>query len=382
MSQGQPLNAQIINIAMEDYYNTLLKHLNGYTVMGLFDGKRDIKDIVTLQTGDRGRVFFFDQEPMIKSVDDELWDYIFQEPTIFANSELDSADKDYVKSRYPNFVDWYYFSNALVAREWFSAQRYNHAGWVDQKQTVLDCNLIDGFRQYRIYLIYLMYKFNYHYNSYISFNGAHNWKKDLDRRDYFELLKEPKKYIDRIPLEKISYDNWGLDHKLNNGLMQSRIPLDFYSRVNYITVSETLCIENKKHLTEKIFKPIAAGKPFLLIGGYKNLEYLRSYGFKSFDSLWNEDYDKILDPKKRIDAIFDIKNNINLENYCLIDKNSVEYKNTINNIKIKLEVFNKAHNIAYENRKYFWSDDFYNRLMNEAIKNLEQAKLELSSKRV
>ena len=352
---------------MEDYYNTLLKHLNGYTVMGLFEGKRDIQDIVTLQTGNKGRVFFFDQEPMIKGIDDKLWDYIFQEPTIFANSELDSTDKDYVKSRYPNFIDWYYFSHGLVAREWFAPQRNNYAGWTDQKTTVLDCNLISGFRQYRIYLIHKLFSKGFEKHSYISFNGE-NWRDELKDYDHFGILSLPKKDLKSIPNKKISYDNWGSEHRLSNGLMQSRIPLDFYSRVNYITVSETLFIENKKHLTEKIFKPIVAGKPFLLAGGYKNLEYLKSYGFKTFSNYWSENYDNILDPKDRIDSIFSTIRSINL--FPIVNKE----------IQKKLELFNQAHAIALENRNYFWSDDFYNLLINEAVENLYSAKLELASK--
>ena len=367
---------------MEDYYNTLLKNLNGYTVMGLFDGKRDIKDIVTLQTGHKGRVFFFDQEPMIKGVDDDLWDYIFQEPTIFANSELDSADKEYVKSRYPNFIDWYYFANALVSREWFSAQQNNYAGWTDHKQTVLDCNLITGPRQYRIYLIYQMYRMNYQHQSFISFDGEYNWREDLLKNDQFDILKKPQKYLDRIPKNKVSYDNWGKDNKFSNNLMQSRLPLDYYSQVNYVTVSETLCIENKKHLTEKIFKPIAAGKPFILAGGYKNLEYLRRYGFKSFGNLWNESYDNIVDPNTRLEKIFDLFEEIGLDRTFLYKEGSIEYINAFKNIEKKLLMFKKAHNIAEQNRKYFWSDQFYNRVIDEAVDNLECAKLELASKSI
>ena len=367
---------------MEDYYNTLLKHLDGYTVMGLFNGKRDIQDIVTLQTGNKGRVFFFDQEPMIQGVDNALWDHIFQEPTIFANSELDSADKEYIKYRYPNFIDWYYFANALVSREWFDSQRHQHAGWIDHKQTLLDCNLISGPRQYRIYLIYQMYRMTYQQQSFISFNGEYDWKKDLLKNDQFDLLAKPQKYLNRIPRTKVSYDNWGNNNKFSNNLMQSRLPLEYYSQVNYITVSETLCVENKKHLTEKIFKPIAAGKPFILAGGYKNLEYLRSYGFKTFRYLWNEDYDNIQDPKTRLEKIFDLFEEIGLDRTFLHKEGSVEYINACRNIEKKLSMFEQAHKIAIENRNHFWSNEFYNFLIKEAVENLKISKLELASKRV
>ena len=367
---------------MEAYYNELIKHLDGYTVQGLFDGKRKIKDIVTLQHGPNGRVFFFDQEPMFKSLDTELWDYIFQEPTIFANSELNSADKEYLKNHYPNFIDWYYFSNALVSREWFSAQQYNYAGWVDQKQTLLDCNLVTGSRQYRVYITYLMFRYKYNQNSFISFSGDTNWLDDLKIYDQFDLLSQPEDYINRIPTEKISYDNCNKDHRLSNGLMQSRIPLEYYSQVNYILVAETLCVENKKHLSEKIFKPIAAGKPFLLAAGYKNLEYLRSYGFETFDTLWNENYDCVLNPKARIDSIFDTITSINLDNVFQFLENSPEYTQGMKNIFKKLEMFEQAHAIAKRNRDYFWSDNFYNRVFKEALDNLNLAKIVLHSKQV
>jgi hypothetical protein len=367
---------------MEAYYHELLKQLDGYTVQGLFDGSREIKDIVTLQHGTKGRVFFFDQEPMFEKIDRGLWNHIFQEPTIFANSELNSSDKEYLRANYPNFIDWYYFSNALVSREWFNAQRYNYAGWSDQKQLLLDCNLITGSRQYRVYLIYLMFKHGYNKNSFVSFNGSYDWFQDLKNNDQFNILDDTSYVIKKIPLEKISYDNWNQDHKLNNGLMQSRIPLEYYSQVNYILVSETLCVENKKHLTEKVFKPIAAGKPFILTAGYKNLEYLKSYGFETFNSLWNENYDNILNPKDRIDQIFNLIDQITLDNISLCDKNSLEYKQKIEIINQKLDMYNQAHVIAQRNRNYFWSDEFYNLVIKEALDNLNTAKDELKSKQI
>ena len=360
---------------MEQYYNRLLTQLEGYTVQGIFQGKRSIEDIVTLQEGTRGRVFFFDQEPMSKTLDCELWDHIFQEPTIFANSELDSQDKKYLQENYPNFIDWYYFSNAMLSLEWFEPHKHNYAGWCDQKQTLLDCNLITGSRQYRVYLIHHMYHRGFNNNSFLSFNGDWNWQEDLQKNDQFDLLD--CETFDRIPTESISYDNWGKDHNLFNGLMQSRIPMDYYSRVNYIFISETLCVENKKHLSDKIFKPIVAGKPFVVAAGVNNLEYLKSYGFLTFDSLWDESYDTIENPKDRLDSLFNtVDYSINLGEEYLSDFDSTKPYRTQAE---KLQMFNAAHNIAQENRNWFWSQEFENILFKEAFNNLEIAKQKLLS---
>jgi hypothetical protein len=234
------------------------------------------------------------------------------------------------------------------------------------------CSSDLGSRQYRVYLAYHTYKNNYHKNSYISFDGSCNWKNDLENYDYFDILSKPQKYIDRLPKEKVSYDNWGSENKKYNGLMQCRIPLEYYSQVNYITVSETLFTENKKHLSEKIFKPIAAGKPFILAAGVNNLQYLKNYGFDTFNQLWDEDYDNIVDPKERIEKMFNLID----YNLHIIDSTdrSVDFE--------KIKMFEQAHSIAIKNREYFWSDRFYNLIINEAVDNLEAAKLELASKRI
>ena len=75
-------------------------------------------------------------------------------------------------------------------------------------------------------------------------------------------------------------------------------------------VCETLFHKHKLFLTEKTFKPIVLGQPFVLVTGPGNLEYLRSYGFRTFSDFWCEDYDNIQDDTRRMRAIADIVNGI------------------------------------------------------------------------
>jgi hypothetical protein len=56
-------------------------------------------------------------------------------------------------------------------------------------------------------------------------------------------------------------------------------------------VTETVATGCRHHLTEKTFKPIAMGMPFVLVGTKGSLEYLRSYGFRTFEGIWDESYD-------------------------------------------------------------------------------------------
>ena len=74
-------------------------------------------------------------------------------------------------------------------------------------------------------------------------------------------------------------------------------------------VSETVW-QDKIHFTEKIFKPIVLHQPFVVVQAPGSLEYLQSYGFKTFDKWWDESYDKIQDPKERMKAIATIIDDI------------------------------------------------------------------------
>jgi hypothetical protein len=68
-------------------------------------------------------------------------------------------------------------------------------------------------------------------------------------------------------------------------------------------VTETVATGRRLHLTEKTFKPICLRMPFILAGTQGSLEYLRSYGFRTFGDLWDESYDDEPDDSKRIEKI-------------------------------------------------------------------------------
>jgi len=60
-------------------------------------------------------------------------------------------------------------------------------------------------------------------------------------------------------------------------------------------VTETVATGRRHHITEKTFKPIALGMPFVIVGTQGSLEYLRSYGFRTFEGIWDESYDQAED---------------------------------------------------------------------------------------
>jgi hypothetical protein len=60
-------------------------------------------------------------------------------------------------------------------------------------------------------------------------------------------------------------------------------------------VTETVATGRRHHLTEKTFKPIALGMPFVIVGTQGSLSILRSYGFRTFEGIWDESYDSAED---------------------------------------------------------------------------------------
>jgi len=68
-------------------------------------------------------------------------------------------------------------------------------------------------------------------------------------------------------------------------------------------------------LSEKIFKVIAMGHPFILSSAPNTLQYLHKLGYKTFDPIINESYDTIESNKERMVAIVD-----QIEKLCKMDK--------------------------------------------------------------
>jgi hypothetical protein len=70
-----------------------------------------------------------------------------------------------------------------------------------------------------------------------------------------------------------------------------------------VTESEVGC-SDRRRITEKILKPIVGLQPFIVVGNRGSLSLLREMGFRTFDAVFDERYDEIVDPAARLDAVF------------------------------------------------------------------------------
>jgi hypothetical protein len=76
-------------------------------------------------------------------------------------------------------------------------------------------------------------------------------------------------------------------------------------------VTETSFYNNELFISEKILKPILMYQPFILMGPYRYLRKLKSYGFKTFSDFWDESYDEIENYKERLTILINLINELN-----------------------------------------------------------------------
>ena len=108
--------------------------------------------------------------------------------------------------------------------------------------------------------------------------------------------------------------------------------------------------------SEKVFKPIAMGHPFIVLGGQRSLEVLKSRGYKTFSDYWDESYDTLPD-NQRMDAI------IELLEYIDSIENKVEwYKSLRPVLEHNLDQFKEncsKEDIAITELRNYYQEYFY-----------------------
>lgn len=76
--------------------------------------------------------------------------------------------------------------------------------------------------------------------------------------------------------------------------------LSYYLASDFDIVMETASDNvNQRFITEKTIRALAHGQPFVTYNGYHSLELLHSYGFKTYNTMWDESYDSVVNPFER-----------------------------------------------------------------------------------
>jgi hypothetical protein len=304
-------------------------------------------------------VIFWDQEPF--SLDDyqTLFGDNFCNCTpqerIIANSDI---NKDY-SSLVPS-LQWYYFFHGFASLYWYNDLKYysNVSEPSFTKLFITANRLITKGRAYRLGLVADLFERGLNDHGLVScrlsdeYGGS--WKQEIFRPDTL-LDKQHSKLVYKI--FKTFNKDLNLDYEYGApGFASAEITknqIDLFSSAFINIVTETVYYKSSLHLTEKIFRPIVLGRPFILAGAPHNLVYLKSYGFKTFDKWFDEGYDSTEDHSLRLTKIVDI-----------IDKLS---KLNLGQLK---EMYIDMLPVIEYNRQHFYNE-FKNIIVSEMLDNFE-----------
>ena len=218
-------------------------------------------------------------------------------------SERNSDSVNYICNAY-GWKSYYYFFHGWAALDWYRG--YNRTFLITPlnerkitKTFIAPNRIVAGERQHRLEMLYHIFKNNMTHN-HISCPDTcpaenisiHHAIKPLtakypDIESVFAAQTLPINFADET------------DHPMHSCWLSL---FDQSAESLLYLVTETVATGRRHHLTEKTFKPIALGMPFVIVGTRGSLEYLRSYGFRTFGDIWDESYDSA-DDSVRIERI-------------------------------------------------------------------------------
>ena len=242
---------------------------------------------------------------------------IYKDPQVLVTSEK-SPQFDYYRTQY-NLKGLYYFFHGFAALDWYRghyALNYNKLIVKQYNYDFISFNrIINNDRSYRIYFVSRLKEQDLLEKGLVSFNVTDNlfddWRDEVADPNT-KLSEQARQHAEK---HLVNVDKLIIDRAELHGSASANIPRtigSWFSPDNpqppnvdafWHIVTETVFYYDKLHLTEKIFKPIVSKQPFMLLAAPGNLAYLKSYGFKTFDSVIDESYDLIQDNDLRTEAV-------------------------------------------------------------------------------
>jgi hypothetical protein len=260
-------------------------------------------------------IFFHDQEPIHLDIHKPLFDEVHtrnldlnntQGPVKSAiiTSEQNSDTVDRVCEQY-NWKHFYYFFHGWASLDWYRG--YDKTYLIPPYQTrkinktfIAPNRIIAGKRLHRLNVLYHIFKNNMHDN-WISCPA-------VCPVENISIVDAAKPLLSTYPdiQDVFASQVLPIDFPGETGAPMHSCWLSLFDQAAdslLYLVTETVADGRRHHITEKTFKPIAMGMPFVLVATQGSLEYLRSYGFKTFEGIWDESYDNEPDDTKRIERI-------------------------------------------------------------------------------
>lgn len=299
--------------------------------------------------------YFFDQEPVNEQ---SMHDCVFTASLVhfkmLAHSEHSELKNRMLKEN--QYLEWYYFFHGFAALDWYRDGQYfdQEIDWTRPYITMNRLHTND--RSYRLNLVARLAKEGLLDFGHVSLHLTHTeygtWQQEVASPDT-KLSVEARELI----LQHL-YQPLILDKDKTTGSISADFghqEFDLWKSGLWHIVTETVFYHDKLHLTEKIFKPIVAQRPFMLAAAPGNLAYLKSYGFQTFDRWIDESYDTIADHDQRLQAIVD-----QTQRLC-----------AMSDLELR-QMHQEMQPVLEHNFNHFWTT-FKHCIVNELVDNFETA---------
>jgi len=302
-------------------------------------------------------IFFFDQEPIHLNLHVPTFERVVKLSEDITNlskkvkrlgqfgylctSERDSENVEIICNQF-NWQPLYYFFHGWAALDWYRGydKTFLIAPPTERKIThtfIAPNRIVAGERQHRLEILYHIFKNKMSHN--------HISCPAVCPAENISVLDAVRPLVSRYP-------------DIESVFAQQTLPINFAGEIDHpmhscwlslfdecaesllYLVTETVATGRRHHITEKTFKPIALGMPFVIVGTRGSLEYLRSYGFRTFEGIWDESYDQA-DDSVRVERIVSLLRSL--------DELSVTAKQ---------DLFDQAYEVIEHNWNHFYGGGF------------------------
>jgi hypothetical protein len=308
-------------------------------------------------------VYLHDQEPVHLDLHEPLFkDVIRRNNDIWANPPghiVVSERGEYVEklSQQYGWKTHYYFFHGWACQDWFRG--YDKTFLIPRARdrsptrTFISPNrIVAGKRDHRVLFLYNVFKHGLEHNHISAPRTCVYENVDISvvASKYNNIYPDIEQVFEQATLPRL-FEGEETQEMASCWLTNFNESAD---SLVYVP-TETVFFGRRLHITEKTFKAIALEMPFVLVAPAGSLEYMRSYGFRTFGDIFDESYDEETDDRLRLEKVVHLLK-------CL-DNLTVEERQHIHRACLP---------IVEHNFNHFYNGGFTNMLWKELLEMFDE----------
>lgn len=242
----------------------------------------------------------------------------------------------------PNF---HFFDDDEIIFRRSQLSRYSERlEWHDQPRAKVMTLLARVHKSWRAYFCSWYWDHKFHKNSYFSYRMIDHGDDMSPRTNPLNHTIKQDSYYQQIVQDFLSQAPYSADDldDADHNYYGTRVDQHYQDSYWNCILETHLCLDQNMpgvFVTEKTWKVIAHGQPFIILGTAESLQHLQNQGYRTFSEIGiDETYDCILDPTERFKAVFD----------------QVKHIHSLSHAQLKILNL-QARDIVEHNQKLYWT---------------------------